>query len=81
MKTFNFRTSRGTKFHFFVPPSIDMELILDHAIRYTVRCNKMGTVFAEMSSWTALKWCIVIKTSFKTKNMKSESFGIFIMEI
>ena len=41
----------------------------------------MGTVFAEMSSWTALTWYKVTKTALKTKNMKSESFGIFIMKI
>ena len=34
----------------------------------------MGIVFAEMSSWTALAWYIVMKTAFKTKSMKSESF-------
>ena len=36
----------------------------------------MGTVFAEMSSWTALTWYKVIKTEFKAKNMNSESFRI-----
>ena len=41
----------------------------------------MGTVFAEMSSWAALTWYTVMKTGFKTKNMKSESFGIFIIKI
>ena len=34
----------------------------------------MGTVFAEKSSWTALAWYSVMKTAFKTKNMKSEYF-------
>ena len=41
----------------------------------------METVFAEMSSWTALTWYEVTKTAFKTKNIKRESFGIFIMKI
>ena len=50
-------------------------------IEYTVWCNQMGTVFAEISSWTALKWYTVMKTEFKTKNMKTESFGIFITKI
>ena len=41
----------------------------------------MGTVFPEMSSWTGLAWSTVMKTAFKTKDMKSESVGIFIMKI
>ena len=41
----------------------------------------MGTVFEEMSSWTAVIWYTVMKTGFRSKNMKSESFGIFIMTI
>ena len=41
----------------------------------------MGTVFADTSSWTALTWYIMTKTALKTKNMKKESFGIFIMKI
>ena len=41
----------------------------------------MGTVFEEMSSWTALIWYTVMKTAFRSKNMKSESFGIFIRKI
>ena len=41
---------------------------------------QMGTFFAEMSSWTALTWFTVTKTTFKTKNMKSDSFGIFIIK-
>ena len=40
----------------------------------------MGTVFAEMSSWIALTWYTVMKTAFNTKNMKSESYGIFIVK-
>ena len=40
----------------------------------------MGTVFTEMSSWTALTFT-VMKTAFKTNNMIGESFGIFIMKI
>ena len=34
-----------------------------------------------MSSWAALKCYIVMKTVFKPKNIKSESFGILIIEI
>ena len=41
----------------------------------------MGTVFKEISSWTALTWYTVMKTEFKNKNMKSESFGILIKKI
>ena len=41
----------------------------------------MGTVFTEMSSWTALTWDIGMKTAFKTKNMKFKSFGIIIVKI
>ena len=40
----------------------------------------MGTVFADMSSWTALTWYTVMTTASKTKNMKSESFGIFTIK-
>ena len=40
----------------------------------------MGTVYAEMLSWKALTWYIVMKTAFMTKNMESESFGIFIIK-
>ena len=41
----------------------------------------MGTVFAEMSSWTALSCDSGIKTTSKAKNMRSKHFEIFIMEI
>ena len=41
----------------------------------------MGTVFAEMSSCKALTRYTVMKTVFKTKNMNSESFEIFIMNL
>ena len=41
----------------------------------------MGTIFAEMTSWTALTSYIVIKTAFKTKIIKSESVGNFVMNI
>ena len=41
----------------------------------------METIFAEMSSSTALTWCTVIKTEFYTKHIKSEYFGIFIMKM
>ena len=34
-----------------------------------------------MSSWTALTWHKMIETAFKTKTVKCESFGIFIMKI
>ena len=40
----------------------------------------MGTVFVEMSSWKALTGFTVMKTAFKTKNMNSEFFGIFIIK-
>ena len=39
------------------------------------------TIFAEMSSWTAVTWQTVMKTAFETKNMKRKYFGIFIMII
>ena len=41
----------------------------------------MGEDFAEMSSSTALTWHTVTKTALKAKNMKSESFGIFLRKI
>ena len=41
----------------------------------------MGTVFAEMSSFTALTWHNGIKTAFKTKYMRSIYFRIFVMKI
>ena len=47
----------------------------------SVWCNQMETVLAEMSSWTTLTWYTVMKTAFKTQNMKSELFGIFNMKI
>ena len=37
--------------------------------------TQMGTVFAEMSSWTALT------SHIKTKNIKKTNFGNFIMKI
>ena len=40
----------------------------------------MRTVYAEMSSWTALTGFTVMKTAFKIKNVKSEIFFIFIMK-
>ena len=41
----------------------------------------MGIVFAEMSSRTALPWYKLMEKAFWTKNMKNESFGIFIIKI
>ena len=38
----------------------------------------MGIVFTEMSSLIALPWYTVMKTAFRTKNMKNESFGILM---
>ena len=35
----------------------------------------------EMSSRTALTWYTVMKAEFKTKNMKSELIGNFIVKI
>ena len=63
-----------------------LEVLLDPVYPTTVWCNQMGIVFAEVSSWTALPWYksdedSILKTTFRTKNMKNESFGIFIMEI
>ena len=37
-----------------------------------------GIVFAKMSSWTDLTWYTGMKTAFKTKIMKNESFGILL---
>ena len=39
-------------------------------IQSTVRCDRMETVFAEMSSCTALTCHTGMKTFFKTKSMK-----------
>ena len=47
----------------------------------TVWCNQMGIVFAEMSSRAALTGYTVLKTAFKNINMKTISFGIFIIKI
>ena len=41
----------------------------------------MGTVFAAMSTWTALTWHTVIKPEFKNKNVTSKTYGIFNMKI
>ena len=41
----------------------------------------MGTVFADMSSSTALTGRTGMKASFKTKNMTSKYFGNFIIKI
>ena len=48
---------------------------------YSVMQSEMGTVFVEISSWTALTWYTVMKTVFMTKNRKRGSLGIFIMNI
>ena len=40
----------------------------------------MGNVIAEMLSWTALTWNKEMNTKFKNKNLKTESFGIFIVK-
>ena len=32
----------------------------------------MGTVFEEMSSWTALTWYLGMKTAYKTKYMRKK---------
>ena len=41
----------------------------------------MGKYFAEMSSRTALAWYTVMNLAFRTKSMKRDSFGTFIMKI
>ena len=41
----------------------------------------MGTVLAEMLSGIALTRYLGMKTEFKTKNMKDESSGTFIIKI
>ena len=41
----------------------------------------MGTVFAEMSSRTALTWYKVMKIAFKTKIMKSDFFWYIYYEV
>ena len=48
---------------------------------FTVWCNQMGTVFSEMSSWAALQLYKMSNTTFQTKNMKSESFGILTIKV
>ena len=35
----------------------------------------MGTVYADMSSWTALTGFTVMKTAFETQTMKANIFG------
>ena len=46
----------------------------------TVWCNQMGSVFAEMSSWTALTRHLGMKTAFYTKYIKViKFFKIFIL--
>ena len=45
----------------------------------TVWCNQMGTVFAEMSSRTALTWYKVMKIAFKTKIMRSDFFLVYLL--
>ena len=37
-------------------------------------CNQMGTVFAEMSSRTALRRILGMKTTFQTKYMNTKMF-------
>ena len=40
-----------------------------------------GNSFAEMSSWTALTWQLVMNTAFYTKYIKIKNVCIFIMKI
>ena len=40
----------------------------------TVWCNRMGTVFAEISSWEALTWNIGMENVFEAKNMRNKYF-------
>ena len=46
----------------------------------TVWCNQIGTVFAEMSSWTDITWHLMEKTIFQTI-MESKNVRTFIMII
>ena len=46
---------------------------------YTVWCNQMETVFAQMSSWTALTWHLRLKTAFYTKFMKRKYFHSILL--
>ena len=44
----------------------------------TVWCNQMGTVFTEMSSWTALICHTVMRKYFREKVWKANIFGSFL---
>ena len=43
-------------------------------IVHTASCNQVGTVFAEMSSWTAVTRHLRMKTKFQAKSIKSKMF-------
>ena len=43
---------------------------------FHVNANQIGTVFAEMSSWTALPWHIGIKKAFYTKYTKANIYRL-----
>ena len=48
---------------------------------YSVMQSDGNSFLSEMSSRAALTGYTVFKTAFKTKNMKTETFGIFIIKI
>ena len=49
------------------------------ALNIYVQCDAIRWEQMEMSSWKAIKWYTVMKTAFKTKSMKSESFIMKIL--
>ena len=59
-------------------------LCINNAIRQkpfqvrTLCCNQMGTIFEEMSSWTAFTWYLGMKTTFYTKYTKVNMFGFLL---
>ena len=49
------------------------------ALDIYVQCDAIRWEQVDMSSWKAIKWYTVMKTAFRTKSMKSESFIMKIL--
>ena len=45
---------------------------------HTVWCNQMGTVFSNMSSWTALTKDLGVQKTFQSKYIKANMFGLLL---
>ena len=65
--------------HFVISNFIFLDtLVKVNVSLFTVWCNQVGTVYAEMSSWTASTRHLGMKTIFQTKYIKANMFEFLL---